>query len=48
VPVRVEYELTPLGRGLYGLLSQVRDWAAEKVDEVDQARTCYDTRQTDQ
>jgi DNA-binding HxlR family transcriptional regulator len=48
VPVRVEYELTPLGRGLYGLLSQVRDWAAEKVDEVDEARACYDTRQTDQ
>ncbi|MGW6235963.1 winged helix-turn-helix transcriptional regulator [Streptomyces sp. NPDC055094] len=25
VPVRVDYELTPLGQGLYGLLSQVRD-----------------------
>jgi DNA-binding HxlR family transcriptional regulator len=48
VPVRVDYELTPLGWGLYGLLSQVRDWAADKVDEVDQARARYDTRQTDQ
>jgi DNA-binding HxlR family transcriptional regulator len=48
VPVRVDYELTPLGRGLYDLLSQVRDWAADKTDEVDAARARYDTRQTDQ
>jgi DNA-binding HxlR family transcriptional regulator len=47
VPVRVDYELTPLGQDLYGLLSQVRDWAAEKVDEVEEARDRYDTRQTD-
>ena len=48
VPVRVDYELTPLGQGLYGLLSQVRDWAAEKTDEVDEARERYDARQVDQ
>ncbi|MGW0829119.1 winged helix-turn-helix transcriptional regulator [Streptomyces prunicolor] len=42
VPVRVDYELTALGQGLYGLLSQVRDWAAEKTDEVDEARAHYD------
>jgi DNA-binding HxlR family transcriptional regulator len=42
VPVRVDYELTPLGQGLYGLLSQMRDWAAEKTDEVDEARAHYD------
>jgi DNA-binding HxlR family transcriptional regulator len=48
VPVRVDYELTPLGWGLYGLLSQVRDWAAEKVEEVEDARARYDTRQADQ
>jgi DNA-binding HxlR family transcriptional regulator len=48
VPVRVDYELTPLGQGLYGVLSQVRDWAAEKSDEVDDARALYDARQTDQ
>jgi DNA-binding HxlR family transcriptional regulator len=48
VPVRVDYELTPLGQGLYGLLSQVRDWAAEKTDEVDEARERYDARQADQ
>jgi DNA-binding HxlR family transcriptional regulator len=48
VPVRVDYELTPLGQGLYGVLSQVRDWAAEKSEEVDDARAFYDSRQTDQ
>ncbi|MBK3577887.1 helix-turn-helix transcriptional regulator [Streptomyces sp. MBT65] len=48
VPVRVDYELTPLGQGLYGVLSQVRDWAADKSDEVDDARALYDSRQTDQ
>lgn len=48
VPVRVDYELTPLGRGLYGLLAQVRDWAVDKTDEVDEARTHYDTRKTAQ
>ena len=48
VPVRVDYELTPLGQGLYGLLSQVRYWAAEKTDEVDEARGRYDARQADQ
>ncbi|MCX4906294.1 helix-turn-helix domain-containing protein [Streptomyces sp. NBC_00878] len=48
VPVRVDYELTPLGQGLYDLLSQVRDWAVDKTDEVDAARARYDTRQTDQ
>ncbi|MCU1680522.1 MAG: transcriptional regulator, HxlR family protein [Amycolatopsis sp.] len=46
VPVRVDYELTPLGQGLYGLLSQVRDWAADKTDDVDEARIHYDARKT--
>ncbi len=48
VPVRVDYELTPLGQGLYGLLSQVRDWAADNTDEVDEARARYETQKTDQ
>jgi len=48
VPIRVDYELTPLGQGLYGLLSQVRDWAGDKADEVDHARARYDSRQADQ
>ena len=48
VPIRVDYELTPLGQGLYGLLSQVRDWAGDKAGEVDDARARYDSRQADQ
>jgi DNA-binding HxlR family transcriptional regulator len=44
VPVRVDYELTSLGKGLYGLLAQVRDWAADKAGEVDEARVDYDTQ----
>ncbi|WP_328609525.1 helix-turn-helix transcriptional regulator [Amycolatopsis sp. NBC_00345] len=46
VPARVDYELTKLGQGLYGLLSQVRDWAVEKVGEVGEARAEYDARKT--
>ena len=42
VPVRVDYELTALGLGLYGLLSQIRDWANDKSGEVDVARARYD------
>jgi DNA-binding HxlR family transcriptional regulator len=42
VPVRVDYELTPLGQGLYGVLSHVRDWAADKAGEVDVARELFD------
>jgi DNA-binding HxlR family transcriptional regulator len=48
VPIRVDYELTPLGQGLYGLLSQVRDWAGDKAGEVDDARARYDSRHADQ
>lgn len=41
VPPRVEYALTPLGRSLHGLLSQVRDWAEIHVNEVEEARRRY-------
>jgi DNA-binding HxlR family transcriptional regulator len=46
VPVRVDYELTPLGQGLYGVISQIRDWAVDKTDEVDEAREQYDAEKT--
>jgi DNA-binding HxlR family transcriptional regulator len=45
-PVRVDYELTALGLGLYDLVSQVRDWAAQNAEAVDEARNEYDSRQT--
>jgi DNA-binding HxlR family transcriptional regulator len=44
VPVRVEYELTDLGRNLYGLLQGVREWAEANIGEVERARARYDAR----
>ncbi|MFJ8150433.1 winged helix-turn-helix transcriptional regulator [Streptomyces sp. NPDC096048] len=42
VPVRVDYELTPLGHSLSLLLVAVKDWAESHFDEVHQARERYD------
>ncbi|KIF69356.1 HxlR family transcriptional regulator [Streptomyces sp. AcH 505] len=42
VPVRVDYELTPLGRSLRGLLSAIKDWAETHFEQVDEARSRYD------
>ncbi|MER5907404.1 helix-turn-helix domain-containing protein [Streptomyces mirabilis] len=42
VPVRVDYELTPLGTSLAGLLSAVKDWAERHIEEVNEARERYD------
>ncbi|WP_405646928.1 winged helix-turn-helix transcriptional regulator [Streptomyces sp. NBC_00019] len=43
VPVRVDYELTPLGHSLAVLLTAVKDWAETHIEEVHQARERYDT-----
>lgn len=43
VPVRVDYELTPLGHGLALLLTAVKDWAETHFDEVREARERYDS-----
>jgi len=45
VPVRVDYELTPLGESLSGVLGQLKTWAEQHMPEVDRARTDYDARQ---
>ncbi|WP_062639947.1 winged helix-turn-helix transcriptional regulator [Streptomyces maremycinicus] len=42
VPVRVDYELTPLGSNLALLLTAVKDWAETHFDEVQAARRRYD------
>ncbi len=44
VPVRVDYELTPLGESLSGVLGQLKTWAEQNMPEVDRARTEYDAR----
>lgn len=42
VPVRVDYELTPLGHSLCLLLLAVAAWAESHIDEVHEAREQYD------
>ncbi|MDR6980899.1 DNA-binding HxlR family transcriptional regulator [Streptomyces sp. 3330] len=46
VPVRVDYELTPLGSNLALLLTAVKDWAENHFDEVQAARRRYDADDT--
>ncbi|WP_217553516.1 helix-turn-helix domain-containing protein [Streptomyces sp. GbtcB6] len=43
VPVRVDYELTPLGDSLSLLLAGVKDWAETHIEQVHEARERYDT-----
>ncbi|MGI5131290.1 winged helix-turn-helix transcriptional regulator [Pseudonocardia sp. CA-107938] len=42
VPVRVDYELTPLGASLLGPISHLKAWAEEHMPAVDEARAAYD------
>ncbi|MDT5284685.1 MAG: hypothetical protein QOJ20_5880 [Mycobacterium sp.] len=42
VPVRVDYELTALGRTLLPVVVGIKDWAEAHMDEVNAARKVYD------
>ncbi|GHF01454.1 transcriptional regulator [Amycolatopsis deserti] len=42
VPVRVDYELTDLGRGLHAVVRQLKEWAEGHIEEIEQARAAYD------
>ena len=42
VPVRVDYELTALGRTLLPVMLGIKDWAEAHMNEVDAARRIYD------
>lgn len=42
VPVRVDYDLTPLGRDLMPVVRAVKIWAETHFDEVHAARERYD------
>jgi DNA-binding HxlR family transcriptional regulator len=42
VPVRVDYELTPLGRDLARLMMPLKRWAETHMDEVLARREAYD------
>ena len=43
-PIRVEYELTPLGETLRGPLKALTDWSVQHISEVLEAREEYDER----
>ncbi|MFE7798405.1 winged helix-turn-helix transcriptional regulator [Nocardia sp. NPDC057440] len=42
VPARVDYELTALGRSLQPVMSVIKSWAEERMDDVLAARARYD------
>lgn len=42
VPVRVDYELTPLGLSLLEPISHLKAWAEQHMPDVDSARAEYD------
>ncbi|MBM0204279.1 helix-turn-helix transcriptional regulator [Micromonospora sp. STR1s_5] len=44
VPVRVDYELTPLGHELFPVMIAIKNWAETHMDRVFEARTRYDER----
>jgi DNA-binding HxlR family transcriptional regulator len=44
VPVRVDYELTPLGRSLLEPIRHLKEWAEDHMPEVDRAREEYDRK----
>lgn len=41
VPVRVDYELTGLGRSLHGVLQQLKAWAEEHMVHVEAHRAAH-------
>ncbi|WP_052311618.1 MULTISPECIES: helix-turn-helix domain-containing protein [unclassified Actinoplanes] len=43
-PIRVEYELTPLGQTLRGPLKALTEWSTQHIEEVVDARKRYDER----
>jgi DNA-binding HxlR family transcriptional regulator len=42
VPVRVDYELTDLGRSLQETMLVLKSWAEAHMDQVEAARSAYD------
>ncbi|MGN9842999.1 winged helix-turn-helix transcriptional regulator [Nonomuraea sp. H19] len=42
VPVRVDYELTPLGESLMPLVAAIKSWAEVHIEDVEAARERYD------
>ncbi len=47
IPPRVDYELTELGRSLFGPISALGAWAIENRAAMDRARAAFDRRYAD-
>jgi DNA-binding HxlR family transcriptional regulator len=45
VPVRVDYELTAVGKDLAPVVHAIKLWAEANMDRIDTARADYDRRQ---
>ena len=43
IPRRVEYRLTTLGETLLPVMATVTEWAERHIDDIDTARTTYDS-----
>lgn len=43
VPVRVDYELTPMGESLRQRITLLKEWAEEHMPDIDEARQRYDS-----
>ena len=46
VPVTVEYDVTPLGKGLAGIVSQLTNWAEDNLTPILNARARFGTGST--
>lgn len=46
VPIRVDYELTDLGRSLLPIQRGIKEWAETHIEQVHAARAVYDERQS--
>jgi DNA-binding HxlR family transcriptional regulator len=42
VPIRVDYELTPLGRDLLPVVRSIKTWAEQHIGEIHAARGAFD------
>lgn len=47
VPLRTDYELTPLGRSLLPVMAAIKAWAETNIEAVERARLDYDQQQAD-
>jgi DNA-binding HxlR family transcriptional regulator len=45
VPLRVDYELTPLGETLLPVMAGVKKWAETHIPEIMAARDAYEARE---